>query len=346
MDALRMCLKVGIAVGLAYLFTAGDRNLYALYTVLTAALVVGESLGEDLGQSLVRVVGTVLGAVIGIAAGLVAGTAWWVVVLAAVASVLVSRYIKLEQLGRATVAVCLVTLLLHQSDAKDYAVYRLLNTFIGAAVGLGVSVFVWPVRAADVSAKLRRQLLEVSADLLDDVAGRRKPDKDPPQEAAVPLLAKAFKALKDARREEQWQFRVDPTHHEAVILTTQIGVGAMSVASNVARLEKNPAAVPHFAAARAAAAALGERARALADPDAAQVVPQVAVPDIPRPDPTAPELSDVDCLLIAAVVGELRVIGVALTVLERMAVARPRVTPPPPASPEKSSTAAAPAAAP
>jgi hypothetical protein len=325
------------------LLTVGEGQFYALYTVLTAALVVGESLGEDLGQSLVRVVGTVLGAVIGIAAGLIAGNALWVVVIAAMLSLLISRAIKLEQLGRATVAVCLVTLLLHQNDVKDYAAYRLVNTLIGAAVGLGVSVFVWPVRAGDVSARLLKQLLDVSADLLDSVAGKLEPDKEPPQDVAVQHLAKAFKALKDARREEQWFFRVDPEHGESVILGSQIGVGAMSVSGGVSRLAKNPAAVPHFYGVRTVAGALADRARALADPEGKPVVPQSAIPDVPLPKPDEPGLNEVDHMLIAAVAGQLRVIAVALTVLERMATSHPHrgVTPPPLSNPGKSTTSSA-----
>lgn len=338
MESLRISLKLAAAVGLAILFTIGDRHLYALYSVLTAALVVGESLGEDLGQSLVRVVGTVLGAVIGITAGLVAGNAWWVVVVAAVLSVLISRTIKLEQLGRATVAVCLVSLLLHQNDAKDYALYRLANTFIGAAVGLGVSLLVWPVRAGDVASKLLKQLLSVSADMLDGVSGKLEAGKEPPHDEAIQHLAKAFKALKDARREQQWRFRVDPAHLEAAVLGSQIGVGTMSVAGGAARLGKNPAASGCFYAVRTVAGALADRARALAEGKA--VVPQSAIPDVPLPTADEPGLNEVDHLLIAAVAGELRVIAVAITVLERMAASHPHtgVTPPPLSNPGKSST--------
>lgn len=83
-QTFRLCLKVGIAVGLAYLLTYGERSQYALYAVLTAALVVGENVGEDLNQSAVRLVGTLLGVAVGVAFLLTAGVHVWAVIGAAV----------------------------------------------------------------------------------------------------------------------------------------------------------------------------------------------------------------------------------------------------------------------
>ena len=60
---LRYCAKLAFAAVAAYALTLGERNEYALYSVLGAALVMGGSVGEDLSASLNRVRGTLAGAI-------------------------------------------------------------------------------------------------------------------------------------------------------------------------------------------------------------------------------------------------------------------------------------------
>ena len=45
---LRYCAKLALAAVVAYALTLGERNDYALFSVMGAALVMGGSVGEDL----------------------------------------------------------------------------------------------------------------------------------------------------------------------------------------------------------------------------------------------------------------------------------------------------------
>ena len=72
-EQLKFCAKMGLAAALAYLFTQGERNQYALYAVFTAALVLGSNVGEDLVSSWNRVAGTVMGAATGMVVAVLMG---------------------------------------------------------------------------------------------------------------------------------------------------------------------------------------------------------------------------------------------------------------------------------
>ncbi len=319
-QTFRVSLKVGLAVGLAYLLTYGERSQYALYAVLTAALIVGENFGEDLNQSVVRLVGTLLGAVIGVAFLITLGVSVWGVGAAAVIASVLSRLVKIEQLGRVTLAVCMVTLLLHPERVSAYGLYRLLNTVIGAGIGLAVSLLVWPVRAEAAATRAVTKLLSLSADVLLTVGKPSTPEADESTDQTEQQLAKVFKAIRDARREGQ-VFRTSSTATaERAILGGQVGLGAVAVAAGCERLVKNASAGPFVGSVAAVAGRLAERARALAGPaGGAQPASHEPLADVPSP-PADADLSATEGVLMAGVIGELRVIASALAVLERVTV--------------------------
>jgi hypothetical protein len=321
-QTLRVCLKVGLAVGLAYLLTYGERSQYALYAVLTAALIVGENFGEDLNQSLVRLVGTLLGAVIGVAFLITLGVDVWGVVAAAITAAILSRMVKLEQLSRVTLAVCMVTLLIHPERVAAYGLYRLLNTLIGAGIGLAVSILVWPVRAEVAATRAVAKLLSLSADVLQTVGKPPSPEADDATDLTEQQLSKVFKAIRDARREGQ-VFRTSATATaERAILGGQVGLGAVAVAAGCERLGKNATAAPFVAAVAAVAGRLAERAKDLAQlPSDGTTPPHVHEPlsELPSP-PADADLNATEGVLMAGVIGELRVIASALAVLERVTV--------------------------
>ncbi|QJR14319.1 FUSC family protein [Usitatibacter palustris] len=147
---LRYCAKVGIAAALAYLLTLGNYNQYAVYGAFTAALVVGSNVGEDLGSSLNRVKGTLAGIAAGVGIALLAGPNVLTVGLAALLTAAISLGsgwgVAVARIG---VSVCLVTLVMHDANALEYDLYRIVNTLVGVVVGLAVSLFVFPVHGKD-----------------------------------------------------------------------------------------------------------------------------------------------------------------------------------------------------
>jgi uncharacterized membrane protein YccC len=318
-QTLRLCLKCGLAVGLAYLLTYGERSQYALYAVLTAALIVGENFGEDLNQSLVRMVGTLLGAAVGVAFLLALAVDVWAVIGAAVLAAWLSRLVKMEQLSRVTLAVCMVTLLLHPDRVTSYGLYRVTNTLIGAAIGLGVSLLVWPVRADAAATRAVLRMLDLSVEVLRAARPPFGPAGERASDEAVQQLAKVFKAIKDARRESQVLRTTATATAERAILGGQIGLGAVAVAAGCEHLSRNPEAAPFVAAVADAAARLAERIQVVAKPPAGGTGSPPAHEPMEFPTPPADaDLNATEGVLMAGVIGELRVIASALAVLERV----------------------------
>ncbi|QEL14770.1 FUSC family protein [Limnoglobus roseus] len=317
-QTFRVCLKIGLAVGLAYLLTYGERSHNSLYAVLTAALIVGENFGDDLNQSLVRLVGTLLGAALGVLFLITLGVDVWGVVAAAVAAAVISRLIKLEQLSRVTLAVCMVTLLIRPDHVVSYGMYRFLNTLIGAGIGLGVSILVWPVRAEVAATQAVSKLLLLAAEVLHTV-GKPPPEGEEETDQTEMQLGKVFKAIRDARREGQ-VFRTSATATaERAILGGQVGLGAIAVASGCERLRQNTSAAPFVSAVTAASGRLADRVLTLAkQTDSSQPIHE-PFPEMPTP-PADADLNATEGVLMAGVIGELRVIASALAVLERVNV--------------------------
>jgi uncharacterized membrane protein YccC len=168
---LRYCAKLALATVAAYLLTLGERNEYALYSVLGAALVMGGSVGEDLNTSLNRVRGTLAGAVVGIVLAYPLGMSVWSLGISVAMLAWVSIGLGWGKPAlRAGIAMAVVGLFTHSSDAVQYGIWRVLNTVIGVSIGVAVSRLVWPVRGQDEVAAAIDRALAASVAALDALA--------------------------------------------------------------------------------------------------------------------------------------------------------------------------------
>jgi uncharacterized membrane protein YccC len=225
----RYCTKVGIAAGLGYLLTQGNLNQYAIYSAFAAALVVGASVGEDLATSANRIAGTFAGMVAAMVATALFGPNWITVGLA----VWLTAAIALAsgwgmQVARVGVTVCIITLVMHDEHPLQYDLMRTLDTLIGVAVGLAVSFLVWPLRGPENVKQATRNVLTVSARLLDAAetgAATLRPIEGELHDA----LAGVVKAWRDMNREK----RVAPTamvEEAQVDVTLRLGLDVLSCA--------------------------------------------------------------------------------------------------------------------
>lgn len=197
----RYCAKVGLAAGLGYLLTRGAENQYAIYSAITAALIVGTSLGEDLSSSGNRVKGTAAGIIAGLAVSTFFGPSAIAVGLAATATMLLALALGWGiPVARIGVTVCLIALVFYGHNTVEYDVLRAVNTGIGVVVGLAVSFFVWPVRARDTVTPATAKLVEAIKKLLDALAAGAS-DLRPAQLAVYDAIAALVKAGRDAKVE-------------------------------------------------------------------------------------------------------------------------------------------------
>ncbi|MEU8528144.1 MULTISPECIES: FUSC family protein [Streptomyces] len=172
---------------------------------LTALLVVQVTLYSTLKTSLRRVNSVVVGVLIAIAFSVLVGLTWWSLALVILASLVVGRFVRVEEfVPEVAISAMLV---LGVTQVADTAWDRVLETLIGAVVGLLFNVVlvppVWVDTAGDSIVDLARQMRRLLLDIGDELAA---PDAFPPPGATdgpVPSPAPAERAaarLHEARR--------------------------------------------------------------------------------------------------------------------------------------------------
>lgn len=225
----RFCVKVGLAAALGYLLTRGAQNEYAIYSAMTAALIVGATVGEDFEASGNRAKGTLAGMIAGVAVSAIFGPSALGVGLAVAATALLALALGWGvPVARVGVTVCIITLVLHGVHALEYDLLRALNTLIGIVVGLAVSFFVWPVRGRDALERAMRRALEAATKLLDALAAGER-DLRPAQSSLYDALGAVVKAGKEIRLERRMGIEtaaLDPRG----LPVLQLGLELLSVA--------------------------------------------------------------------------------------------------------------------
>ncbi|MER5203564.1 aromatic acid exporter family protein [Streptomyces sp. NPDC002825] len=172
---------------------------------LTALLVVQVTLYSTLTTSLRRVNSVVVGVLIAIAFSALVGLSWWSLALVILASLVVGRYVRVEEfVPEVAISAMLV---LGVTQVADTAWDRVLETLIGAVVGLLFNMVlvppVWVDTAGDsivdLARRMRRLLLDVGEELTEPEAG---PEPVPvPEAVSSPAPVERVAArLHEARR--------------------------------------------------------------------------------------------------------------------------------------------------
>ncbi|MGW8761663.1 FUSC family protein [Streptomyces sp. NPDC055815] len=172
---------------------------------LTALLVVQVTLYSTLTTSLRRVNSVVVGVLIAIAFSALVGLSWWSLALVILASLVVGRFVRVEEfVPEVAISAMLV---LGVTQVADTAWDRVLETLIGAVVGLLFNVVlvppVWVDTAGDsivdLARRMRHLLLDVGDELADPDAGT-EPAPVPEAASSPAPVERAAARLHEARR--------------------------------------------------------------------------------------------------------------------------------------------------
>ena len=137
-----------------------------VFAAIAALLVVQPSLNQSVAKAIERSVGVVAGVVIASALALVFGQATWVVLLAVVAALAVAWALRMTTGTSNQVAISALLVLSLGAATPGYAVDRVIETVIGAAIGFVVNlVFVPPVALAPAQRAVDALGGEVAASL-------------------------------------------------------------------------------------------------------------------------------------------------------------------------------------
>ncbi|EPJ39766.1 hypothetical protein STAFG_3167 [Streptomyces afghaniensis 772] len=184
---------------------------------LTALLVVQVTLYATLTNGFRRVNAVVTGVLVAIAFSLLVGLTWWSLALLLVASLAVGRLVRVEEyVPEVAISAMLV---LGVTTVGDTAWARVVETLIGAVVGLGCNLLlappVWVEEAGESIEGLARRLRQLMLRMGEEAAGGTPPDQ------AVERLHEARRLDHDivevdaALRQAEDSLRLNPRVREA-----------------------------------------------------------------------------------------------------------------------------------
>ncbi|WP_309053735.1 aromatic acid exporter family protein [Streptomyces sp.] len=207
---------------------------------LTALLVVQVTLYSTLTTSLRRVNSVVVGVLIAIAFSVLVGLSWWSLALVILASLVVGRFVKVEEfIPEVAISAMLV---LGVTQVAHTAWDRVLETLIGAVVGMLFNLLlappVWVDTAGasieDMARRMRQLLLDVSEELTGA----------PPVEQAAARLHEARRLDNDvadvdaALRTAEDSLRLNPRVKEGLLhrIVLRTGLDTLEICAVVLRV--------------------------------------------------------------------------------------------------------------
>ncbi|MFG1478225.1 FUSC family protein [Xanthobacter sp. V4C-4] len=147
-ENIRAALALGLCMGLAYAAHWWDRESHWFWIPLTVSLVMKPDLGSVFARAVLRCVGTIGGAALGALALAYLPKGQPVILLIAGLSAVLPWAMRRSYVLQAVVLAPLVLLLVDIVEpgprSADYALQRVVDTFIGGGIVLVFGYFLWP----------------------------------------------------------------------------------------------------------------------------------------------------------------------------------------------------------
>jgi uncharacterized membrane protein YgaE (UPF0421/DUF939 family) len=163
--------KAGVAAGLAW-FIAADviGNNLPVFAPLAAVLTVQVTVWDSVSRGLQRALGVVVGVLLAYALAKLLGIHVWSVALVVFVSWVAGQVLRLGQQGAVQVPVSALLVLVLGASTTGYAVDRVVDTFVGAGVGILVSLVVVPRTNLAAAQAGVRDLAKDTTTVLRDLA--------------------------------------------------------------------------------------------------------------------------------------------------------------------------------
>lgn len=115
-----------------------------VFATIAALLVVQPSVNQSVGRAIERSLGVIVGVLIAYGIGLAFGTNTWIVLVAVVVSVLLAWILRLTPGTANQVPITAMLVLAVGASNPEYAFARIIETVIGAAIGVVVNIAIVP----------------------------------------------------------------------------------------------------------------------------------------------------------------------------------------------------------
>jgi len=188
---LLQVLKTSVAAIAAWLIcTITLGQPLPIFAAIAALLVVQPSVNQSLAKGIERSVGVIFGVILAYVAGMLFGHTSWIVLGIIVVSLLVAWALRLSPGSANQIPISAMLVIALGANTPGYAVNRVLETVIGAVVGLAVNaIIVPPVLLTPAHAEVVR-LAERVADTLSSFAIALREPQTGPELAAMLAAAR------------------------------------------------------------------------------------------------------------------------------------------------------------
>lgn len=166
-----------------------------VFAAIAALLVVQPSLNQSFTKAVERSIGVIGGVVIASVLGLVFGSYTWVIVAATAVALLVAWALKMSPGTANQFAISAVLVLALGTTTTDYALDRVIETLIGAAIGIVVNLaLVPPVLVPGAREKVDALAAEL-ADALDRLGAALSAEQRPQSLEELLLTARLMRPM-------------------------------------------------------------------------------------------------------------------------------------------------------
>ncbi|KAB1139525.1 hypothetical protein F7R91_39605 [Streptomyces luteolifulvus] len=234
-------LRSAVAATLAYVLALRlSPEAAPLTAPLTALLVVQVTLYATLTNSIRRVNSVVAGVLVAIAFSLLVGLTWWSLALLIVASLAVGHLVRVDEyVPEVAISAMLV---LGVTTVGDTAWARVVETLIGAVVGLGCNLLlappVWVDEAGESIEGLSRRVRQLMLSMGEEAAGRTAVERAAARLHEARRLDHDIVEVDAALRQAEDSLRLNPRVREAVLhrVVLRTGLDTLEICTVVLRV--------------------------------------------------------------------------------------------------------------
>lgn len=193
---LLQVVKSAVAIAVAWLATGwlvpGPPPVFA---AIAALLVVQPSLNQSFTKAVERSVGVITGVVIASLLGIALGSGSSVILLATLVALVVAWVLRMTPGTTNQVAISALLVLALGTATPDYAVHRVIETLVGALIGVLVNVALVPPVAVAPARTDADALCTALADALDRLAAALTSNRTPAQLTELLLEARLLRPM-------------------------------------------------------------------------------------------------------------------------------------------------------
>lgn len=221
---LLQVLKTSVAAVVAWLLCNLLLNQpLPIFAAIAALLVVQPSVNQSVSKGVERSIGVVAGVLLAFGVGVLFGTSSWIVLGVIVLSLLLAWTLRLTPGSANQIPISAMLVLSIGAQTPDYAVNRIIETVIGAAVALLVNVVIVPPVMLGPAHLAVSRLANGVASALDALSATLSTRQGPEQREALLAQARELRGLRDtasstiSRAEESLMFNPRGGKHRTVL---------------------------------------------------------------------------------------------------------------------------------